>query len=103
MNHEGVGEVVVLKSATDLHLIGETFSWGQGQVFRECPTQCYSENGLENSLELVTWMQTNNSFFSCFLPFLYGDKYEKLAQQWQQSSAFCTASKPDLNSFLILV
>lgn len=54
MNHEGVGEAVVLKSATDLHLIGETFSWGQGQVFRECPTQCYSENGLENSLELVT-------------------------------------------------
>lgn len=46
MNPEGVSEAV-LKSATDLHLIGKSFSWGQGQVFRECPTH-------ENLLELVT-------------------------------------------------
>lgn len=42
MNPEGVGEAVDLKSATDLHLIGETFSWGQGQIFRQCLTQFYS-------------------------------------------------------------
>jgi len=51
MNPERVSEAVVLKSATDLHSIGETFSWGQGQIFRECPTQLYSENSLENSLK----------------------------------------------------